>query len=122
MKSKGNIYFKTKCLDPQGQAVANSLIGQGFNNIKNVRQGKILDIEFNSNEVDINMINEMCESFLTNPLVEDYAIEEIYVTMKIGVVVFPGSNCDNDLFRAFEKQNCMKLFFYGIKIQTYLKI
>ena len=77
MKVRVNIVLKPSVLDPQGQAVANSLKGQGFNNIKNVRQGKILDIEFNSNEVDINMISEMCEGFLTNPLVEDYAIEEI---------------------------------------------
>ena len=77
MKVRVNIVLKPSVLDPQGQAVANSLIGQGFNNIKNVRQGKIIDIEFNSNEVDINMIKEMCEGFLTNPLVEDYAIEEI---------------------------------------------
>ena len=77
MKVRVNIVLKPSVLDPQGQAVANSLLGQGFNNIKNVRQGKILDIEFNSNEVNINMINDMCESFLTNPLVEDYAIEEI---------------------------------------------
>ena len=77
MKVRVNIILKPSVLDPQGQAVANSLLGQGFNNIKNVRQGKILDLEFNSNEVDINMISEMCESFLTNPLVEDYAIEEI---------------------------------------------
>ena len=77
MKVRVNIVLKPSVLDPQGQAVANSLLGQGFNNIKNVRQGKILDIEFNSNEVDINIINDMCEGFLTNPLVEDYAIEEI---------------------------------------------
>ena len=77
MKVRINIVLKPSVLDPQGQAVATSLLGQGFENIKNVRQGKILDIEFNSNEVDINMINEMCEGFLTNPLVEDYAIEEI---------------------------------------------
>lgn len=77
MKVRVNIVLKPSVLDPQGQAVANSLLGQGFKNIKNVRQGKILDIEFNSNEVDINIINEMCEGFLTNPLVEDYAIEEI---------------------------------------------
>ncbi len=77
MKVRINIVLKSSVLDPQGQAVATSLLGQGFDNIKNVRQGKILDIEFNSNEVDINMINEMCEGFLTNPLVEDYAIEEI---------------------------------------------
>ena len=77
MRVRINIVLKPSVLDPQGQAVANSLLGQGFNNIKNVRQGKIFDIEFNSNEVDINMISEMCEGFLTNPLVEDYAIEEI---------------------------------------------
>ena len=77
MRVRINIVLKPSVLDPQGQAVATSLLGQGFANIKNVRQGKILDIEFNSNEVDINMINEMCEGFLTNPLVEDYAIEEI---------------------------------------------
>ena len=78
MRVRINIVLKPSVLDPQGQAVATSLLGQGFENIKNVRQGKILDIEFNSNEVDINMISEMCEGFLTNPLVEDYAIEEIY--------------------------------------------
>ena len=77
MKVRINIVLKSSVLDPQGQAVATSLLGQGFDNIKNVRQGKILDIEFNSNEVDINIINEMCEGFLTNPLIEDYAIEEI---------------------------------------------
>ena len=77
MKVRINIVLKPSVLDPQGQAVATSLLGQGFDNIKNVRQGKILDIEFNSNEVDINMINEMCEGFLTNPLVEDYDIAEI---------------------------------------------
>ena len=77
MKVRINIVLKSSVLDPQGQAVATSLLGQGFDNIKNVRQGKIIDIEFNSNEVDINIINEMCEGFLTNPLVEDYAIEEI---------------------------------------------
>ena len=77
MKVRISIVLKPSVLDPQGQAVATSLFGQGFDNIKNVRQGKILDIEFNTNEVDINMINEMCEGFLTNPLVEDYAIEEI---------------------------------------------
>ena len=77
MKVRVNIVLKPSVLDPQGQAVATSLLGQGFDNIKNVRQGKILDIEFNSNNVDINKINEMCEGFLTNPLVEDYTIEEI---------------------------------------------
>ena len=77
MKIRINILLKQSILDPQGQAVASSLGEQGFENIKNVRQGKILDIEFNSNEIDMNKINEMCKGFLANPLVEDYNIEEL---------------------------------------------
>ena len=77
MKIRINIVLKPSILDPQGQAVASSLLAQGFAHIKNVRQGKILDIEFNSKDIDRNKINEMCEDFLTNPLVEDYSIEEI---------------------------------------------
>lgn len=77
MKIRINIVLKPSILDPQGQAIASSLLGQGFENIKNVRQGKILDIEFISNKIDRNKINKMCKNFLTNPLVEDYNIEEI---------------------------------------------
>ena len=79
MKIRINIQLKPSILDPQGQAVASSLGEQGFENIKNVRQGKILDIEFNSKEIDMNKINEMCKNFLTNPLVEDYNIEELNI-------------------------------------------
>ena len=79
MKIRINIVLKPSILDPQGQAIASSLVGQGFENIKNVRQGKIIDIEFNSNEIDMNKINEMCKCFLTNPLVEDYNIEELNI-------------------------------------------
>ena len=77
MKIRVNIVLKPSILDPQGQAIASSLVGQGFRNVKNVRQGKIIDIDFNSEEIDISKIDEMCENFLTNPLVEDYTIEEI---------------------------------------------
>ena len=34
MKVRVNITLKPSVLDPQGQAIANSLSGQGFNNIK----------------------------------------------------------------------------------------
>ena len=77
MKIRINIVLKPSILDPQGQAIAFSLMEQGFDNIKNVRQGKILDIEFSTNKINQNKINEMCENFLTNPLVEDFDIEEI---------------------------------------------
>ena len=31
--------------------------------------------------------------------------------MKIGIVVFPGSNCDRDLFNAFKKQDLYDVSF-----------
>ena len=77
MKVRINVVLKPSILDPQGQAVTASLIGQGFENLKSVRQGKIFDIEFKSNEIDINKVNDMCRDFLSNPLVEVYTIEEI---------------------------------------------
>ena len=64
---------------------------QGFENIKSVRQGKILDIEFKSNNVDMNKIMEMCENFLTNPLVEDYTIEEIINKFKNEANIYKSS-------------------------------
>ncbi len=77
MKLRINIILKPTILDPQGQAVASSLVGQGFENVKNVRQGKIFDIEFNSSKIDKKKINKMCEEFLSNPLIEDYSLEKL---------------------------------------------
>ena len=77
MKYSITVTLKKDVLDPQGKVVENTLKNMGLNSLKSVRQGKILDIEFKSNNVDMNKIMEMCENFLTNPLVEDYTIEEI---------------------------------------------
>ena len=46
MKVRVSIVLKKTVLDPQGQAIAMSLKNQGFSQVENVRQGKIIDIEF----------------------------------------------------------------------------
>ena len=45
MKVRVSIVLKKTVLDPQGQAIAMSLKNQGFSQVENVRQGKIIDIE-----------------------------------------------------------------------------
>ena len=44
----------------------------------------------------------MCEKLLANTVVEDYAVRVLAAargaSMKFGVVVFPGSNCDHDVY------------------------
>ena len=76
MKIKVIVTLKNGVLDPQGKAIQQTLNGMGFNDVKEVRQGKYFDIEIN--ETDIvkakNKVNEMCKKLLANLVIEDYKI------------------------------------------------
>ena len=79
MKVRINIVLKDIVLDPQGQAIQMSLKNQGFSGINSVRQGKIIDIDLEENSLEKSkkMIEQMCESFLINPQIETFTIQEI---------------------------------------------
>ena len=68
-------------LDPQGKAVTSSMKNLGFNEVSNVRIGKhiTLEIESESKERAMERINEACKRILTNPIMEsfDYSLHEI---------------------------------------------
>lgn len=68
------VLLKDDVLDPQGKTVQNALDHLGYSGIRNVRIGK--SIEFLSDEADENtlrkQVKEMCNSVLTNPVVEKY--------------------------------------------------
>ena len=76
MKIKIIVTLKNGVLDPQGKAIQQTLNGMGFNDVKEVRQGKYFDIEIN--ETDIvkakNKVDEMCKKRLANLVREDYKI------------------------------------------------
>ena len=48
----------------------------------------------------------MCEKLLTNTVIEDYRyeVEEATKQMKFAVIVFPGSNCDLDMYHAIKDE------------------
>ena len=79
MKVRISIVLKKTVLDPQGQAIAMSLKKQGFSQINNVRQGKIIDIDLTekSDESSKETIKKMCEDLLINPQIETYSIQEL---------------------------------------------
>ena len=79
MKVRVSIVLKKTVLDPQGQAIAMSLKNQGFSQVENVRQGKIIDIELieKSGESSKEVIKKICEDLLINPRIETYSIEEL---------------------------------------------
>ena len=62
-------------LDPQGKAVTQSMKKLGFDNVANVRIGKhiTLEIETDNKEKAMEQVNEACRKILSNPIIEGYS-------------------------------------------------
>lgn len=77
MKVFVNIKLKEGVLDPQGKAINHALYTLGFDSVKDVRVGKRIELEIDSNsEEDVKkLVESMCERLLANTVIEDYEIE-----------------------------------------------
>jgi phosphoribosylformylglycinamidine synthase subunit PurS len=77
MRAKIFISFKNGVLDPQGKAVERSLHTLGYEEVRDVRMGKYLEIELEaqSREAAETRLREMCDKLLANPVIEDYRFE-----------------------------------------------
>ena len=77
MKISVIITLKKDVLDPQGSVIANSLKSLGFDNVRNVRQGKFIELEIEGKDRDTatKQCNEMCKKLLANLVIEDYSVE-----------------------------------------------
>ena len=76
MKIKIIVTLKNGVLDPQGKAIQQTLNGMGFNDVKDVRQGKYFDIDINETDEAKakSKVGEMCKKLLANLVIEDYKI------------------------------------------------
>ena len=76
MKIKIIVTLKNGVLDPQGKAIQQTLNGMGFNDLKEVRQGKYFDIDINETDEAKakSKVDEMCKKLLANLVIEDYKI------------------------------------------------
>jgi phosphoribosylformylglycinamidine synthase subunit PurS len=72
MKARVLVRPKAGILDPQGQAVERALPALGFEGVRDVRIGRLIELDVD----DPGRLPEMCERLLTNPLIEDYEIAE----------------------------------------------
>jgi phosphoribosylformylglycinamidine synthase len=71
VKARVLIRPKEGILDPQGKAVERALPALGFEGMREVRVGRLVELEAD----DPDRLGELCEKLLANPLVEDYEIE-----------------------------------------------
>ena len=78
MKVSVVITLKKDVLDPQGKVIHQTLNGMGFDNIKEVRQGKYFEIitKEDDKEKAERKVEDMCIKLLTNLVIEDYKIIE----------------------------------------------
>lgn len=73
-QAKIRVTFKKTILDPQGAAVGHALASLGYDNVKDVRIGKLITftIDSDSEERAGREIREMCGKLLANPVIEDF--------------------------------------------------
>jgi phosphoribosylformylglycinamidine synthase len=79
MKVRILVMLKESVLDPQGQAVRNALHTIGYTSVRDVRQGKVFEIELgldNPNQAE-KLIPEIADKALANPIIEKFTWETI---------------------------------------------
>lgn len=76
MKARVVVTLKNGVLDPQGNAIEGSLEALSFKGIQSVRQGKIFDVELDTDNADEarKTLTAICEKLLANTVIEDFEI------------------------------------------------
>ena len=72
------IRHKRGVFDPEGKVVESGLRRLGFEQVTQVRMGKVLDVYLDGAVEQIEaQVHQMCQQFLVNPVIEDYTFEII---------------------------------------------
>ncbi len=74
MKTRIFITLKNGVLDPQGKAIHHALETMDFTGINDVRAGRLIEIEHDSN-LSQSDLESMCAKLLANTVIENYEIE-----------------------------------------------
>ncbi len=75
MKATVFVRLKPEVLDPQGRAVLGALGKLGFDGVRDVRVGKLIEIEMEAGAGDLEgRLRKMSDELLANPVIEDYEV------------------------------------------------
>lgn len=77
MKARIYVTLKREVLDPQGDAVRRALAAQGFAGVKDVRIGKLVELELEGSDpaAQKQALAAMCEKLLANPVIENFELD-----------------------------------------------
>ena len=79
MKVRVHVMPKDGLLDPQGEAINIALVNMGFAEVKNVKQGKVIELELEEENKMVvkKRVEEMCQKLLANSVIESFQVEVI---------------------------------------------
>ena len=76
MKVRVHVSLKNGVLDPQGRAIQHAIEGLGFDGVKDVRAGRLFELEVDESVSDAQL-DEMAAKLLANMVIENYRIERV---------------------------------------------
>ncbi|WP_139692174.1 phosphoribosylformylglycinamidine synthase subunit PurS [Sporolactobacillus terrae] len=74
-KVKVFITLKESVLDPQGQAVMQSLHNMDYKNVQDVRIGKYIELQLDDSANVAEEVDMICDKLLANTVIENYRYE-----------------------------------------------
>ena len=79
MRARIKITLKNGVLDPQGKAIQHALSALGIAGVKDVRQGKYIEVKLDETSQDKarETVERMCKDLLANTVIENYSYELI---------------------------------------------
>lgn len=77
MRARVYVTLKPSVFDPQGRVVADALVTLGYQDVKDVRQGKFFEVELDTTDAASakTRLTEMADKLLANPVIESYRVE-----------------------------------------------
>jgi phosphoribosylformylglycinamidine synthase PurS subunit len=72
-----HVTLKPGVLDPQGKAIHHALEGLGFGGIRDVRAGKLIELEVEDGSAGESEVEDMCRRLLANTVIENFRVERL---------------------------------------------
>ena len=68
------VNFKEGILDPEAEAIKQTIANMGLKSVKNLVKGKFFDIEVEDDKNHLSEIEKISKDLLANPIIENFKI------------------------------------------------
>ena len=68
------VNFKEGILDPEAEAIKQTIANMGLKSVKNLVKGKFFDIEVGDKKNHLSEIEKISKDLLANPIIENFKI------------------------------------------------